>query len=63
MNKFDFMDLTNDKLETLNENLENISKSLNKHNELLEKLINHLEVRDKEILCCIEQVCAIKHNV
>lgn len=63
MNKFDFMDLTNDKLETLNENLENISKSLDKHNQLLEKLIDHLEVRDKEILRYIEQVCAIKYNV
>lgn len=63
MDTYNFMDLTNDKLETLNENLENISKSLNKHNELLEKLINHLEVRDKEILCYIEQVCAIKYNV
>lgn len=63
MDTYNFMDLTNDKLETLNENLENISKSLNKHNELLEKLINHLEVKDKEILCYIEQVCAIKYNI
>ena len=63
MDTYNFMDLTNDKLETLNENLENISKSLNKHNELLEKLINHLEVRDKEILCYIERVCAIKCNI
>lgn len=53
----------NNKLESINKNLENISKSLDKHNELLEKLINHLEVRDKEILRYIEQVCAIKYNV
>lgn len=63
MDTYNFMDLTNDKLETLNENLENISKFLNKHNELLEKLINHLEVRDKEILYYIERVCAIKCNI
>ena len=60
---FDFMNSVNSKLGALNKNLENISKSLDKHNELLEKLIDHLEVRDKEILCYIEQVCAIKYNV
>lgn len=58
-----FANSLNNKLESINKSLENISKSLNKHNELLEKLINHLEVRDKEILCYIEQVCAIKYNI
>ena len=58
-----FANSLNNKLESINKNLEDIARGLNEQNEILMQLLEHQEKRDKDLLEIVAKICAMKYNI